>query len=126
MKRNIRSRQCNPWERSSSDRLGTRDPLANRTRPSFDPLEWTEEIGRDLSDQDGLALTDRHWKIILFAREYYRKYGTIPLLKVLIKELNKKSSEDEYSVRYVYELFPKSPVTLLCKYAGLPAPSGCT
>lgn len=50
----------------------------------WDPLQWTEEVARDLAHGCGLAvLTDTHWRVINFLREYYSQYGRAPLHRQL-------------------------------------------
>jgi len=92
----------------------------------IDPDDWSEELGRALCAQDGLHITSSHWEIILFMRSYYAQYGTEPMPKVIIKELNKTREGDTYSIKDLYTLFPNTPVHLLCKYAGIPKPLRCT
>jgi TusE/DsrC/DsvC family sulfur relay protein len=87
--------------------------------------DWTEDLGRYLCESDGIALTDRHWEIILFMRTYNLQYKMNPMPRIIIKELNRRSPENKYNVRYLYELFPDTPTHRLCRYAGIPQPLGC-
>ena len=43
-----------------------------------DPKKWTKEIAIYLAEQDNITLTEKHWEIILFIREYYDDFDSIP------------------------------------------------
>lgn len=88
--------------------------------------DWSEDVGRFLCAKDGLLLTDSHWEVILFIRSYYEHYRTEPMTKIIIRGLNKRRGETRYNIKHLYDLFPNTPVLLLCKYAGLPKPSKCS
>ncbi|RJQ48167.1 MAG: hypothetical protein C4538_04340 [Nitrospiraceae bacterium] len=40
--------------------------------------------------------------------------------------MSRKTNTYQLNIRYLYHLFPKTPVGLACKYAGIPRPIGCT
>ncbi len=87
--------------------------------------EWTPEIGTFLADQDKLTLTEAHWEIITFLREYYEEYQIAPAVRVLTKAVGKKMGKEKGTSKYLYELFPYGPGKQACRFAGLPKPTGC-
>ncbi|NTU42619.1 MAG: TusE/DsrC/DsvC family sulfur relay protein [Nitrospirales bacterium] len=87
--------------------------------------EWTKELGAALAQQDGMELTDAHWEVINFLREYYSKYQIAPMIKILVKEIAKVLGPDKGNTKYLYTLFPDGPAKQACRFAGLPKPSGC-
>lgn len=87
---------------------------------------WSKDLAAFLSSVDGITLMDDHWGVIRFVRWYYMTYGIAPMSGVIVKGLNRERESMIYSVRYLYQLFPRTPVRLACKYAGIPEPSGCT
>jgi dissimilatory sulfite reductase related protein len=87
--------------------------------------EWTPEIGTFLAGQDQLELTEAHWEIITFLREYYEEYQIAPAVRVLTKAVGKKMGKDKGTSKYLYELFPYGPGKQACRFAGLPKPTGC-
>ena len=78
-----------------------------------------------MAKEDGLELTDEHWEVIKFLRDYFEKYQIAPMIKILTKELKKKYGKDKGSTKYLYELYPAGPAKQACRYAGLPKPTGC-
>ncbi len=87
--------------------------------------EWTADAAKILSAQDELELTDSHWEVINFLREYYEEYQIAPAVRVLTKAIGKKLGPEKGNSKYLYELFPYGPAKQACRFAGLPKPTGC-
>jgi tRNA 2-thiouridine synthesizing protein E len=87
--------------------------------------EWNEDIAKTLAKQDSIELTDSHWEVIRFLREYYEEYQIAPAVRVLTKAIGQKLGKDKGSSKYLYELFPYGPAKQACRFAGLPKPTGC-
>ncbi len=92
--------------------------LANRA-------DWNEEIATEMARTDDCELTENHWQVINFLRQYYEEYQIAPAVRVLTKAIGKKLGPDKGNSKYLYELFPYGPAKQACKYAGLPKPTGC-
>jgi len=84
-----------------------------------DPNEWDENVAADLAKTEGVdALTDEHWVLINYLRNYYLKFGIAPMIRKVCKET-------KFDLKKIYELFPSGPAKGGCKVAGLPKPTGC-
>lgn len=84
-----------------------------------DPEAWDEEVAKGLAPTEAVEdLTEEHWKVVNYIREYYLEFGTAPM----IRKLCKKTQTD---LKRIYELFPSGPAKGACKIAGLPKPTGC-
>lgn len=84
-----------------------------------DPAQWTEAVAASLSKTEGIdALTDDHWKVIRYLREYYGKFNVAPPIRMLCKQTG-------FPLKRIYELFSTGPAKGACKLAGLPKPTGC-
>ncbi len=87
--------------------------------------DWTPEIAEAMASAEDVQLSDEHWDIIHFLREYYEEYQIAPAVRVLTKTVGKRLGEDKGNSKYLYSLFPYGPGKQACKYAGLPKPTGC-
>ncbi len=87
--------------------------------------EWEPAVGEAMALAEDQPLTDEHWDIINFLREYYEEYQIAPAVRVLTKAVGKRLGKDKGNSKYLYELFPYGPGKQACKYAGLPKPTGC-
>ena len=63
-------------------------------------------------------LTEDHWKVIRYLRNYCLQFGIAPMIRKLCKETG-------FHLKKVYELFPSGPAKGACKVAGLAKPTGC-
>jgi dissimilatory sulfite reductase related protein len=86
---------------------------------------WTPELGDVIAKAESVNMTQEHWDVVNFLREYYEEYQIAPAIRVLTKALKKKLGEEKSSNKYLYELFPYGPAKQACKIAGLPKPTGC-
>ena len=82
--------------------------------------DWNPEIADYMAKQDDCDLSENHWEVINFLREYYDQYQIAPAVRVLTKAIGKKLGKDKGNSKYLYELFPYGPAKQACKYAGLP------
>lgn len=87
--------------------------------------DWNEDVGNFLAQQEGVTMTDQHWEVINFLRDYYNEFQIAPAVRVLTKAIGKKLGPEKGNSQYLYELFPYGPAKQACKIAGLPKPTGC-
>ena len=87
--------------------------------------DWTPEAAAHLAEEEKVTLTDNHWEVLNFLREYYMEYQIAPAVRVLTKAIGKKFGPEKGNSKYLYDLFPYGPAKQACKIAGLPKPTGC-
>ncbi|MCP4008446.1 MAG: TusE/DsrC/DsvC family sulfur relay protein [Proteobacteria bacterium] len=90
-----------------------------------DLSQWDEDVAAYMANEDDIELTDAHWEVINFLREYYEEYQIAPAVRVLTKAIGKKLGKDKGNSKYLYQLFPYGPAKQACKFGGLPKPTGC-
>ena len=91
----------------------------------LDHLLWSKDLALVMAENDDFALTDAHWEVINFVREFYLTYNTSPAIRALTKAMKAEFGEEKASSRYLYRLFPEGPAKQATKYAGLPKPARC-
>jgi TusE/DsrC/DsvC family sulfur relay protein len=88
--------------------------------------DWTPAVAEEMAAGDGMELTDDHWEIIRFLREYYDAYGSTPPIRLMTRAVGRALGEKKGNSRYLHRLFPKGPALQCARYAGLPRPVRCT
>jgi tRNA 2-thiouridine synthesizing protein E len=84
-----------------------------------EPDLWNKELAAAIAiTEDVPELTEDHWKLIQYLRDYYQQFGIAPMIRKLCKDTG-------FQLKYIYELFPSGPAKGACKVAGLPKPTGC-
>jgi len=85
----------------------------------MDPDKWSKDVASALATTEGVdSLTDDHWKVVEYLRQYYGQFGVAPMIRKLCKETG-------FNLKAIYALFPSGPAKGACKVAGLPKPTGC-
>lgn len=80
---------------------------------------WNRETAKELAERNNLGpLTEKHWMIIEFVRDYYTKHGEGPPIVKIGKATGFKPSE-------ICRMFPCGVARGAYRLAGLPRPSGC-
>jgi tRNA 2-thiouridine synthesizing protein E len=87
--------------------------------------DWSEEVASHMAEQENIHMTENHWEVVNFLRNYYTEYQIAPAIRVLTKAIGKKLGPDKGNSKYLYQLFPYGPAKQACKFAGLPKPTGC-
>jgi dissimilatory sulfite reductase related protein len=87
--------------------------------------EWNEDVAVYLAQTENVTLTEQHWEVLNFLRDYYNEFQIAPAVRVLTKAIGKKLGAEKGNSQYLYELFPYGPAKQACKIAGLAKPTGC-
>ena len=84
-----------------------------------EPDTWNEQVALALASTEGVdELSEEHWRVVNYLRDYYHKFGVAPMIRKLCKET-------KFPLKHIYTLFPSGPAKGACKVAGLPKPTGC-
>jgi tRNA 2-thiouridine synthesizing protein E len=88
------------------------------------PDDWSKTVAIALANRDKVDLSETHWGLIDYFREYYKENLRHPSMRQLVLTLGKRPGkqfhEEKSYEKFLYELFPTDPVRELCKLAGLP------
>lgn len=88
-----------------------------------DPGLWTPAFAEYTAAREGITLTDRHYEVIRFVRDWQEEHGIMPDVRFVLKflgdpeGLNKSQSKD-----VLFALFPQGYVKQTCKIAGMKQP----
>lgn len=84
-----------------------------------EPEKWNEDVALALASTESVdVLSENHWKLVNYLRDYYLKFGVAPMIRKVCKDTG-------FPLKIIYELFPSGPAKGACKVAGLPKPTGC-
>ncbi len=87
--------------------------------------DWSEDVANAIAKVEGIEMSQNHWEVVNFLRDYYNEFQIAPAVRVLTKAIGKKLGPEKGNSQYLYELFPYGPAKQACKIAGLPKPTGC-
>lgn len=87
-----------------------------------EPQDWSEEVAEVFALQENISLTEDHWDVIGFMREYFEERQVAPDARYVIKHLSDRLGPG--SRNKLFELFPYGYVKQACKIAGMKRPRG--
>jgi tRNA 2-thiouridine synthesizing protein E len=101
--------------------IAGRDVLFNKKGHLASFRDWDNELADALAAEEGLKLSDCHWTVINFLREYYAFHEMPPSPKVIIREIGHQVSAHTPCTRKSLDsLFPSGGCKQACRIAGLP------
>ena len=57
--------------------------------------DWNKDIAEYIAAEEKVPLTDNHWEVINFLRDYYNEYQIAPAVRVLTKAIGKQFGEEK-------------------------------
>ena len=82
-----------------------------------DLSQWNKEIAMEIAKEEGVVLTDKHFEVLSYLQDQQRKEVALS-----IRSIGKSGVVD---IKQFYELFPKGPLKISSKMAGIPKPKSC-
>lgn len=83
------------------------------------PAEWTTKLAQTFAQQEDIALTDEHWAIIRYMREYWEEHQIAPDVRRTTKFVTNTMGADR---NRLFELFPYGYPQQACRIAGMMQP----
>lgn len=68
--------------------------------------EWSEQFARALAEQEKLVLTDEHWDVIRFIREYYDDHQVQAQVRDMIRHFRAAWGPERGTNHHLHDLFP--------------------
>jgi tRNA 2-thiouridine synthesizing protein E len=101
----------------------TKTPKVDDLGYLFDPWDWTEELAVEFAEQEDITLTEDHWEVINFMREYFEEKMKAPEARHTVKHLSKCCGVDR---NRLFVLFPYGYEKQACRIAGMMQPRAWT
>jgi tRNA 2-thiouridine synthesizing protein E len=51
--------------------------------------QWNEDAAKWLAEDEGVDMSESHWEVVNFLREYYEEYRIAPMIRILTKAIGK-------------------------------------
>lgn len=68
--------------------------------------EWSEGFAVAQAAKEGLTLTDEHWDVIRFIREYYEEHNVQAQVRDMIRHFRVTWGPDHGNNHYLHAIFP--------------------
>jgi len=100
--------------------LNTLMPQRDAEGYLVEPADWNEDIAKVLAAEEDIVMSDDHWSVIRFMRDYYDEHQVAADARFVIKHLEERIGKD--ARKKLFELFPYGHVKQTCKIAGMKRP----
>ncbi|MBK1721632.1 TusE/DsrC/DsvC family sulfur relay protein [Thiocystis violacea] len=105
----------------STAQIAGRDLRLNKQGLLVDFDAWDREVAQAMAEDEGLDLSECHWRVLDFLRSYYDTHEMPPSPRVIIKAIGSQLSEHVPCTRkHLESLFPNGGCKQACRLAGLP------
>ncbi|PHS15287.1 MAG: sulfurtransferase TusE [Kangiella sp.] len=91
----------------------------------LDSSQWNIEIAKIMAELETIDMTNDHWEVIDYVRQFYNEFQKSPSIRPLVKYLAKSLGKEKGNSLYLQILFPEGPAKQATKIAGLPKPARC-
>ena len=68
--------------------------------------DWSEDFVVALAAEEGLNLTDEHWDVVRYIRDYYFEHNVQAQVRTMIKHFASKWGPERGNNRYLHDIFP--------------------
>lgn len=79
--------------------------------------QWNKEVGLEIAKEEGITMTNRHWEVIAYLQDQFKNEKPLSIRSV--------GKSGVVSIKEFYELFPKGPLKISSRIAGIPKPVSC-
>lgn len=86
------------------------------------PEDWSQETAEELAQRENIQLTEDHWDVLNFMRQFYEEHQIAADARYVIKHLTDRLGKSARN--RLFELFPYGYVQQACKIAGMKRPRG--
>jgi TusE/DsrC/DsvC family sulfur relay protein len=67
---------------------------------------WSEGFARAQAAKEGLVLSDEHWQVIRFIREFYEAHNVQAQVRDMVKHFREAWGPEKGNSRYLHDIFP--------------------
>lgn len=69
--------------------------------------EWSEDFVKAQASEEGLSLTNEHWQVVRFLRDYWHEHGVQCEVRKMVKHFKQEWGEEKGNSTYLHRIFPR-------------------
>ncbi len=79
--------------------------------------DWNKDIANEIAQEEGIELTNKHWEVLDYLQDQYKKEVALSIRKI--------GKSGVVNIKEFYTLFPKGPLKISSRIAGIQKPKSC-
>ncbi|CAG0907837.1 unnamed protein product, partial [Cyprideis torosa] len=72
----------------------------------LNPDDWDMDVAQTLVNTIDIQMTDDHWMVVKFVRDWYEEKQAVPEARHALKAMKEALGKDKATRKYLYQLFP--------------------
>ncbi len=88
----------------------------------LDPSDWDITVAEHYAKQLNVEMTNDHWTVVRFVRDYFEKNQSVPEARHALKAMKEALGKEKATRKFLYQLFPYGYGQQACKIAGMRKP----
>ena len=88
-------------------RVGGRDIETDSEGYLRNLTDWCEDFVRAQAQAEDLVLSEEHWQVVRFLREYYAEHGVQAQVRAMIRHFAQAWGPQRGNNHYLHEIFPR-------------------
>jgi tRNA 2-thiouridine synthesizing protein E len=69
--------------------------------------DWSEDFAREQAKSEEMELTNAHWQVIAFLRDYYAEHGVQAQVRAMIWHFAKAWGPERGNNHHLHDMFPR-------------------
>lgn len=69
--------------------------------------DWSEDFARAQAAAEGLELTDEHWEVVGFLRDWFAEHGVQCEVRKMVRHFRQVWGPERGSSTYLHRIFPR-------------------
>lgn len=86
--------------------VGGREVLTDQEGYILDMDAWSEDFARAQAASEGLTLTEEHWQVIRFLRDWYEDHDVQAQVRDMVMHFREVWGPEKGNSRYLHDIFP--------------------
>lgn len=82
-----------------------------------DFTQWDKEVASEIAKEEDIEMTDKHWEVVSYLQKEHQDKTALTIRRV--------GKSGVVSIKEFYALFPKGPLKISTRIAGIPKPKSC-
>ena len=110
-------------DKLTTEQIDGRSIVRDEAGYLVDPNDWDENIARHIAMEEGIMLSEEHWAVLRFMRDFLEQKGVAADARFVFRHLGEIDGGGASAGRTrFFKLFPYGYVKQACKIAGMRQP----
>ena len=69
--------------------------------------DWSEALAQAIAQQEAIEMSEAHWEVVHFVRDFYQQFNTSPAVRMLVKAMAQNMAKRKATAAICFACFRK-------------------